>query len=76
MRRISEEGVYQALKMIDRVPSFHVAKMTAWLQAATASRKPVLLRVDFDAVQGIGSTRAQQDSEAADTYASCCGRQA
>jgi prolyl oligopeptidase len=52
-----------------RVGPFHVAKMAARLQAATSSGKPVLLRVDFDAGHGIGSTRAQQDREAADTYA-------
>jgi prolyl oligopeptidase len=33
------------------------------------TEKPVLLRVDFDAGHGIGSTRAQQDREAADTHA-------
>jgi prolyl oligopeptidase len=43
--------------------------MTARLQAASTSRRPILLRVDFDAGHGIGSTRAQQDREAADTYA-------
>ena len=47
---------------------FHVAKMTARLQAATSSERPVLLRVDFDAGHGVGSTRAQQDREAADIY--------
>jgi prolyl oligopeptidase len=52
-----------------RVAPFHVGKMTARLQRATASGKPVLLRVDFDAGHGIGSTRAQQDREAVDTYA-------
>jgi prolyl oligopeptidase len=52
-----------------RVAPFHVAKMAARLQAASTSGKPVLLRVDFDAGHGIGSTRAQQDREAADTYA-------
>ena len=52
-----------------RVAPFHVAKMTARLQAASASGKPVLLRVDYDAGHGIGSTRGQQDREAADTYA-------
>ncbi len=52
-----------------RVAPFHVAKMTARLQAATTSGKPVLLRVDYDAGHGVGSTRAQQDREAADTYA-------
>ena len=29
----------------------------------------MLLRIDYDAGHGIGSTRAQQDREAADTYA-------
>ena len=52
-----------------RVAPFHLGKMTARLQAATTSGKPILLRVDFDAGHGIGSTRAQQDREAADTYA-------
>jgi len=52
-----------------RVAPFHLAKMTARLQVATTSGKPILLRVDYDAGHGIGSTRAQQDREAADTYA-------
>jgi prolyl oligopeptidase len=52
-----------------RVAPFHVAKMAARLQAATSSGKPILLRVDFDAGHGVGSTREQQDKEAADTYA-------
>ncbi len=52
-----------------RVAPFHAAKMTARLQAASSSGKPVLLRVDYDAGHGIGSTRAQADQEAADTYA-------
>jgi prolyl oligopeptidase len=52
-----------------RVGPFHVAKMAARLQAASSSHKPILLRIDFDAGHGIGSTRTQQDREAADTYA-------
>ncbi len=52
-----------------RVAPFHVAKMTARLQAASRSGNPILMRVDFDAGHGMGSTRAQQDREAADTYA-------
>jgi prolyl oligopeptidase len=52
-----------------RVAPFHVAKMTAHLQAATNSGKPVLLRVDYDAGHGVGSTRGQQDREAADSFA-------
>jgi prolyl oligopeptidase len=52
-----------------RVAPFHVAKMTARLQAASSSGKPILLRVEFDAGHGIGSTRSQQDREACDMYA-------
>jgi prolyl oligopeptidase len=55
-----------------RVAPFHPAKMAARLQAASASGKPVLLRVDFDAGHGIGSTRTQQDNEVADIYAFLC----
>jgi prolyl oligopeptidase len=52
-----------------RVAPFHVGKMTARLQVASNSGKPILLRVDYDAGHGVGSTRTQQDREAADTYA-------
>jgi prolyl oligopeptidase len=52
-----------------RVAPWHVAKFAARLQVASASHKPVLLRVDFDAGHGIGSTRAQSDALAADMYA-------
>ena len=51
-----------------RVAPFHPAKMAARLQAASSSGKPVILRVTFDAGHGMGSTRAQQDAEATDTY--------
>jgi len=52
-----------------RVAPFHVAKMAARMQKASSSGRPVLLRVDFDAGHGMGSTRAQQDLETADTFA-------
>src|SRR6185436_13311811 len=42
-----------------RVPSWQLAKMTARLQAATASGNPVLLRVDYDAGHGLGSDKRQ-----------------
>jgi prolyl oligopeptidase len=45
------------------------AKMAARLQAASASGKPVLLRVDYDAGHGFGSTRKQRNEELADIYA-------
>ena len=52
-----------------RVSPWQAAKMTARLQAATGSGKPVLLRVDYEAGHGIGSTRAQVEAERADKYA-------
>ena len=52
-----------------RVAPWEPTKMTARLQAATASDNPVLLRVDTDAGHGIGSTRMQRDIETADIIA-------
>ncbi|MGC6331004.1 prolyl oligopeptidase family serine peptidase [Rhizorhabdus sp. FW153] len=52
-----------------RVAPWHMAKFAARVQAATSSGNPVLLRVDFDAGHGVGSTRAQSDALAADSYA-------
>src|SRR5437868_9570255 len=52
-----------------RVDPAQAAKMTARLQASTASGKPVLLRVDYDAGHGMGSTRSQHDLEYADEAA-------
>lgn len=49
-----------------RVGAFHPAKFAAALQAAGADP---MLRVDFDAGHGIGSTRAQTDALRADQYA-------
>ena len=51
-----------------RVSPWEPAKMTARLQAATSSGKPVLLRVDYDAGHGFGSTKAQQDAELTDEF--------
>ncbi len=51
-----------------RVAPWHVTKLAARLQAASASSAPVLLRIDFDAGHGVGSTRAQSDALAADIY--------
>ena len=52
-----------------RVSSWEPTKMTARLQAATASKNPVILRVETDAGHGIGSTRDQRDHETADEVA-------
>src|SRR5437870_9097465 len=59
-----------------RVAPFHPAKMTARLQAATTSGKPILLRVDYDAGHGIGSTDRKStrlnSSHVAISYAVFC----
>ena len=52
-----------------RVDSWQMAKMTARLQASTSSGKPILLRVDYDAGHGIGSTKSQGIDETADEWA-------
>lgn len=52
-----------------RVEPWQSGKMAARLQAATGSDNPVLLRVDFQAGHGIGSTRDQYLQERADQFA-------
>jgi prolyl oligopeptidase len=52
-----------------RVDPWNSAKMTARLQAATSSGKPVLFRVDYEAGHGIGSTKEQYIKQTADTWA-------
>jgi prolyl oligopeptidase len=52
-----------------RVAPWQPGKMTAHLQAATGSGRPVLLLVDFDAGHGMGSTKSQRDQETADQMA-------
>ena len=52
-----------------RVAPWQPGKMTARLQAATSSHRPVLLLADFGAGHGVGSTRSQRDSEYADQLA-------
>jgi prolyl oligopeptidase len=52
-----------------RVDSWEAGKMAARLQAATASDKPILLRIDFDAGHGFGSTKKSQYEERADLLA-------
>ncbi len=49
-----------------RVAPWQAAKMAARLQASTTSGKPILLRVDYDAGHGMGSTKSQRDVELAD----------
>jgi len=53
-----------------RIDAWEPAKLAARLQAATASGKPVLLRVDYDAGHGgIDATRRQRDLETTDMFA-------
>ena len=52
-----------------RVDAWQAAKIAARLQAASASGKAVLLRIDYDAGHGFGSTKKSQYEERADTFA-------
>src|SRR5450432_4773577 len=52
-----------------RVAPWQPGKMTARLQAASDSGRPVLLLVDTDAGHGMGSTKLQRDRERADQLA-------
>jgi prolyl oligopeptidase len=52
-----------------RVEPWEVTKMAARLQAATASKRPILMSVDFHSGHGIGDTKAQDDSDLADEFA-------
>jgi prolyl oligopeptidase len=51
-----------------RVEPWMSAKATARFQAATASGRPVLFRVEYHAGHGIGSTKDQQHDERADVW--------
>jgi prolyl oligopeptidase len=48
------------------VPVWHSAKTAAKLQAATTSGKPVLLRLDYEAGHGFGSSAVQRREEFVD----------
>lgn len=52
-----------------RVDPWMSAKMAARLQAASASGKPVLLRIDYDAGHGSGTSKEQSNRETADIFA-------
>jgi prolyl oligopeptidase len=52
-----------------RVELWHSRKLAAALQAATTSKKPVLLRVEFEGGHGIGAALAQKVAQIADVYA-------
>ncbi len=52
-----------------RVAPYNSLKMTARLQAATASGEPVLLRVSTDTGHGIGTGLEKRIEQSADAYA-------
>jgi prolyl oligopeptidase len=69
---VSDGVNYPALLVLtgssdQRVDAWQGAKMAARLQAASASGKPVLLRVDYDDGRGSGATRRRRNEELADT---------
>lgn len=71
--RLQEGVTYPAVLLTGglhdpRVPVWQPAKLAARLQATSRSRQ-TLLRVEFDAGHGIGSTRTQREEEFADLYA-------
>lgn len=51
-----------------RVAPWQMAKMAARVQAATSSGRPALLRVDYDAGHGMGSSTSQRENETADLW--------
>jgi len=72
--RIKDQTAYPAVLLTTgindpRVDPWQMDKMTARLQAATSSGKPVLLRVDYDAGHGgIGATRSQHTALLTDQF--------
>jgi prolyl oligopeptidase len=71
--RVEQDTAYPAVMFTTgvndpRVPVWQVSKMAARLQASTGSDKPVLLRVDYDAGHGMGSTKTQFNLQRADEY--------
>lgn len=72
--RIKDHTAYPAVLLTTgindpRVDPWQMNKMTARLQAATSSGKPVLLRVDYDAGHGgIGATRSQHTALLTDQF--------
>jgi len=52
-----------------RVDAWEAGKMAARLQAASTSGNPILLRIDYDAGHGFGTTKKTAYAERADTFA-------
>ena len=70
---VRDNTAYPAVMLVHgmndpRVDVWHSAKTAARLQAASASGKPILLRLDMQARHGIGSTATQRYALAADIF--------
>lgn len=73
LHQISDGEAYPAVLLTHgindpRVAPWQSAKTAARFQQATGSGKPVLLRIDFRAGHGMGSTRRQRQEELADIW--------
>ncbi len=72
--RVVDGAAYPAILLTTgandpRVDPYHSRKMTARLQAATASNRPILLRASDDVGHGMGSPLGAVIDEATDSYA-------
>ena len=80
-QHVKDGTAYPAVLLITgandpRVDPWQLFKMTARLQAATSSKNPVLLRIDYDAGHGMGSSKTQRDLITADQAALLLSRAA
>jgi prolyl oligopeptidase len=80
-QHVKDGTAYPAVLLITgandpRVDPWQLFKMTARLQAATSSKNPILLRIDYDAGHGIGSSKTQRDLITADQAALLLSRAA
>ncbi len=80
-QHVKDGTAYPAVLLITgandpRVDPWQLFKMAARLQAATSSKNPILLRIDYDAGHGIGSSKTQRDLVTADEAALLLSRAA
>jgi prolyl oligopeptidase len=73
-QHVKDGTAYPAVLLITgandpRVDPWQLFKMAARLQAATSSKSPILLRIDYDAGHGMGSSKTQRDLITADQAA-------
>jgi len=80
-QHVKDGTAYPAVLLITgandpRVDPWQLFKMTARLQAATSGKNPILLRIDYDAGHGLGSSKTQRDLITADQAALLLSRAA